>query len=233
MADRTDCRLTRDLMLDAVPCSARQTGTCPQINTHSGRSYVRILQPASWQRGETWSLGAGRGGGQSALDTSAARGGRQGRRHTNDERDHARPVAAGSLEPLDQLLHLPYFDLSAKAARSARGGRRADTPRGHTDILLRLAGLCVAHFGSAPRGRLLGGRDGAARGSEEGALGRRARGSTACEKGERGERGRKERERARGEEREHGVGLYTVGFGICLPSGKEKILKPARTVPLV
>jgi len=81
MADKTDSRLTRDLMLEAVPNSS-----------------ANILAAR-----ETWSLGAAAELGlQAWIDGNSL---------TNDERNHWCAVSTRRFETFDQLLDLPYFNI--------------------------------------------------------------------------------------------------------------------------
>lgn len=43
-----------------------------------------------------------------------------GMQRTNDQRNHACAIATGGLEPLDELLDLPYLDLKEGASASMR-----------------------------------------------------------------------------------------------------------------
>ena len=74
------------------------------------------------------------------------------RRHTDNERDHARAISTSRLETLNQFLHLPYLNLADEPQVSARKflsttrcGSRGGMFPCSTDILLRFGGVGVTH----------------------------------------------------------------------------------------
>lgn len=99
MADRTDWRLTRDLMLDAVPWGSQHI-TEAEICMQRTYSSANIFAAR-----DTWSLGATRSvRPQLHIQVRAAL-------RTNDERNHGRSIAPGGFQSLDELLDLPDFDV--------------------------------------------------------------------------------------------------------------------------
>lgn len=131
MADRTDCRLTRDLMLEAVPCRCRLAichwawwSAREAHQERSGRTYSSANILATW---ETWDLGAvwcesvfrffAQAGGSPGSDQAEGR-----RRRTDDEGNHGCAIATGSFKTLDELLDLP--DLNLKRGENARVSKK-------------------------------------------------------------------------------------------------------------
>lgn len=114
MADRTDCLLTRDLMLEAVPCKVAVRFAMSKAGIKTTSSYVFFGQ----HLGDTGNLFlrscivksvfSCRSGWLPVLATRGRwwRGGL-----TNDEGNHGRAISSGGFEALDQLLDLPDLDL--------------------------------------------------------------------------------------------------------------------------
>lgn len=119
MADRTDCLLTRDLMLEAVPC----IDGVSVLLEHQGRA-LRIRRTYSsaniFAARETWSLGAGR----KSVSRAGTRRVSTGATRTDDEGDHGCAVTTSGLEPLNELLDLPYLDLRPSVSMDAQHNTR-------------------------------------------------------------------------------------------------------------
>jgi hypothetical protein len=98
MADRTDCRLTRDLMFEAVPY--RDISNVSQDRRDQS---IHILQPTSSQPGKLDPLGL-----QTLVSTAVCT-------HvavlTNDEGDHGGSISSSGFQALDELFHLPDLDV--------------------------------------------------------------------------------------------------------------------------
>ena len=118
--------MTRDLMLEAVPCNGdyQPEGSFLHLQPERRKACQRTNSSANILAArETWSLGAVRGQSAAASWTGAQT------RHTNNERNHGGAIAAGGFKTLDQLLDLPDLDvllglvgLLVLPGRHGRGG---------------------------------------------------------------------------------------------------------------
>lgn len=110
-----------------------------------GGRYIHILQPTSSQleRPGPWALFRVRNG-NTAIEGVC--GAETRVKHTNNQGNHACSVSPGSLKPLDEFLHLPYFDLPTRSlAGPSHWSRGRAAGKEATDILLGLASLRVTH----------------------------------------------------------------------------------------
>lgn len=84
---------------------------------------LHILQPTSLRREKPgpWALQTDR---RVSFRGAQRRNCCHGGERTNNQRDHARAVAASGFEPLDELLDLPYLDLYVMLRVSTRGHGR-------------------------------------------------------------------------------------------------------------
>lgn len=109
MADKTDCRLTRDLIFDAVPWAMLAHGG--RVDDVLGVAYVFFCQHLRGTRdlilGGCHNISQHGGG----LKPSVCKRVALGCIHTDNERNHACAIATSGLKTLDELLDLPDLDL--------------------------------------------------------------------------------------------------------------------------
>jgi hypothetical protein len=105
IAERTERRLTRDLMLEAVPWG-RQLCAHSFSQPKCERRFTHKLFSQHLRSARDLVLGRCASSAESPCALC-----RQGRARTDNERDHAGAVTAGGFEALDQLLDLPYLNV--------------------------------------------------------------------------------------------------------------------------
>lgn len=113
MAERTERRLTRDLMLEAVPYHIRQRAVIHNYELQR-KFNLQILQPTSLPLVKLDLLGLRihiSNASSKKVDAESL---------TNDKRNHRGSISPSGLKALDKLLHLPYLDVLLSFVRLSR-----------------------------------------------------------------------------------------------------------------